>query len=55
MKIIKRIAIVFVVAFALFFVATRPQEAAAAVQGAVGIVWGAGQAVVHFFSSLAAS
>lgn len=55
MKILKRIVIVFVIAFALFYVATRPQDAANAVHSAVAMVWGAGEAVVHFFTSLAGS
>jgi uncharacterized membrane protein len=54
-KILKRIVIVFVIAFALFYLVTRPQEAANAVHGAVAMVWGAGQAVVNFFTSLAGS
>jgi hypothetical protein len=54
-KILKRIVIVLVVAFALFYLVTRPQEAANAIHTAVAMVWGAGEAVVHFFTSLASS
>lgn len=53
MKIVKRLVIGLVIAFALFYLITRPQDAAAAVQGAIGAVWGAGAAVVEFFVSLA--
>jgi hypothetical protein len=54
-KIIKRILVVFVVVFALWYVATRPQEAAGAVQWAFGVVLGAGEAVVRFFTTLTGS
>ncbi|MEZ3161374.1 hypothetical protein AB1K54_12660 [Microbacterium sp. BWT-B31] len=53
MKIIKRIAIGLVLAFAVFYLVTRPEDAANAVQGAIGAVWGAGAAVTQFFASLA--
>ena len=53
MKLVKRIALVLVVAFAVFYLVTRPQDAANAVQGAVGAVWGAGVAVTDFFVALA--
>lgn len=53
MKIIKRIVLVLVIAFAAFYLITRPQDAADAVQGAVGAVWGAGVAVVDFLMALA--
>jgi hypothetical protein len=53
MKLIKRIALILVVAFAVFYLVTRPQDAANAVQGAVGAVWGAGVAVTDFFVALA--
>jgi hypothetical protein len=52
-KIVKRIAIVLIVGFALFYLVTRPHDAANAVQGAVGAVWGAGVAVTNFFVELA--
>ncbi|MDY0909932.1 hypothetical protein [Microbacterium sp. CFBP9034] len=52
MKLVRRIAIALIVAFALFYLVTRPQDAADAVQGAVGAVWGAGTAVTQFFVSL---
>lgn len=53
MKIIRRVAIVLVVAFALFYLIARPHEAANAVHGAFAAVWGAGQAVFNFFATLA--
>ena len=53
MKLIKRIVVVLVIAFAAFYLITRPQDAANAVQGAVGAVWGAGVAVTNFFVELA--
>ena len=54
MKLVKRIVIGAVIAFAAFYLITRPQDAAAAVQGAVGAVWGAGVAIAEFFTTLAA-
>jgi hypothetical protein len=53
-KIVKRIVLVLVIAFAAFYLITRPQDAANAVQGAVGAVAGAVMAVVDFFVALAA-
>ena len=53
MKLIKRIALILVAAFAVFYLVTRPQDAANAVQGAVGAVWGAGAAITDFFAALA--
>lgn len=53
MKLVKRIAIGLVIAFAVFYLVTRPQDAANAVQGAFGAVWGAGVAVTNFFVALA--
>jgi len=52
-KLIKRIVVVLVIAFAAFYLITRPHDAANAVQGAVGAVWGAGVAVVDFLTALA--
>lgn len=53
MKLLKRIIIGLVIAFAVFYLVTRPQDAANAVQGAIGAVWGAGVAVTEFFMALA--
>ncbi|GAA2992811.1 steroid 5-alpha reductase family enzyme [Microbacterium terrae] len=53
MKIVKRIALALVIAFAVFYLVTRPEDAANAVQGAIGAVWGAGVAVTQFFVELA--
>ena len=51
-KIVKRVVVGLVIAFAVFYLVTRPQDAANAVQGAVGAVWGAGVAVTDFFVAL---
>ncbi|WP_168203816.1 hypothetical protein [Humibacter ginsenosidimutans] len=53
MKIIRRVIIIVVVAFAVFYVIARPQDAANAVQVVVGAVIDAGTAVVNFFTALA--
>lgn len=53
MKLVRRIILALVIAFAVFFLVTRPHDAAVAVQGAVGAVWGAGVAVTQFFGALA--
>lgn len=53
MKWVKRIVLALVVVFAFFYMITRPEDAAGAVQGAIDAVWGALQAVGRFFSSLA--
>lgn len=53
MKLVKRIVIGVVIAFAVFYLVTRPEDAANAVQAAVGAVWNAGAAVTQFFVSLA--
>jgi hypothetical protein len=53
-KWVKRIAVGLIVVFALFYMITRPEDAAGAVQGAVAAVWSATEAVGRFFSSLAA-
>ncbi|GAA1809285.1 hypothetical protein [Agromyces neolithicus] len=53
MKWVKRIVIALVVVFAFFYMVTRPEDAANAVQGAVGAVWGGVQSVGQFFTSLA--
>ena len=52
MKLVKRILIAVVIVFAVFYVVTRPQDAASAVEGAVGAVWNATTAVGQFFTSL---
>ncbi|NNC12449.1 hypothetical protein HII28_11240 [Planctomonas sp. JC2975] len=53
MKIVKRVVIIVIIAFAVFYVVARPQDAANAVQVAIGAVFDAGQAVVKFFTALA--
>ena len=52
MKWVKRIALAAVVIFALFYMVTRPQDAANVVQGAIGAVWDGAQAMGQFFTSL---
>ncbi|UOE43809.1 hypothetical protein [Agromyces larvae] len=54
MKWIKRIIVPLIVVFALFYLVTRPEDAANAVQNAVGAVWSAAASFGKFFSSLAA-
>jgi hypothetical protein len=52
-KWVKRIVVGLIVVFALFYMVTRPEDAANAVQGAVAAVWGGVEAVGRFFTSLA--
>jgi uncharacterized membrane protein len=54
-KIVRRVVVVAVIAFALFYVIARPHDAANAVQTAIGAVINAGQAIVNFFIALAGS
>jgi len=53
-KWVKRILLGLVVIFALFYLFTRPEDAADAVQGAVDAVFVGAEAVGRFFTSLAA-
>ena len=53
MKWIKPILLALVVVFALFYLVTRPEQAANAVQGAVDAVFTGAEAVGRFFTSLA--
>lgn len=52
MKIVKRVIIGLVIAFAVFYLVTKPQDAAGAVQGVIAALWGAGVAIVDFFVAL---
>lgn len=52
-KWVKRIVLGLVVVFAAFYLITRPEDAANAVQGAVDAVFNAGNSVITFFTSLA--
>ena len=52
-KWVKRILIAAVVVFAIFYVVTRPEDAATAVEGATAAVWSGVEAVGRFFTSLA--
>ena len=52
-KWVKRIVLGLVVVFALFYLITRPEAAADAVQGAFDAVFAGAQAVGRFFTSLA--
>jgi hypothetical protein len=51
-KIVKRIVLILVIAFAAFYLITRPHDAANAVQGAFTAVWNAGAAITTFFMQL---
>ena len=53
MKWVKPLVLTLVVVFALFYLVTRPEDAANAVQGAVDAVFNGAQAVGRFFTSLA--
>ncbi|MFF2493862.1 hypothetical protein [Agromyces sp. NPDC058064] len=53
MKWVKRIVLGLVVVFAAFYLITRPEDAANAVQGAIDAVFNAAGSVVTFFTSLA--
>lgn len=52
MKWVKRLVLALVVIFALFYLITRPEDAAGAVKSAVEAVWGAVQSIGTFFTSL---
>jgi hypothetical protein len=52
MKWVKGIGIALVVIFALFYMITRPEAAASAVEGAFNAVISATQAMGQFFTSL---
>jgi hypothetical protein len=51
-KWIKRIVVLLAVTFALFYLFTRPADAADAVRGAFGAVGSGLDAIVTFFTSL---
>lgn len=51
-KWVKRIVLGLVVVFAAFYLITRPEDAANAVQGAVDAVFNAAGSIVTFFTSL---
>jgi hypothetical protein len=52
-KVLRRILVGLVIAFIVFYLVTRPQDAATAVQNIAGALWGAGVAVTQFFTTLA--
>jgi hypothetical protein len=52
-KWLKPIVLVLVVVFALFYMISRPEDAANAVQGAMAAVFSGAEAVGRFFTSLA--
>jgi hypothetical protein len=52
-KWVKRILVALVLLFALFYMITRPEDAANAVQNVFAAVWGGVEAVGRFFTSLA--
>ena len=53
MKWVKGIAVALVVVFALFYMISRPEDAANAVEGALGAVVTGAEAVGRFFTTLA--
>ncbi len=53
MKWVKRLVLALVVIFALFYLITRPTDAANVVRTAAGAVWAAASAIGTFFTSLA--
>ncbi len=53
MRWIKRILVFLAVTFALFYLITRPEDAAGAVKGAFVAVGDAFSAIITFFTSLA--
>ncbi len=52
MRWVKRLLLALVVIFALFYLFTRPKDAADAVQAALAAVWGGVQSIGTFFTSL---
>jgi hypothetical protein len=52
-KWVKRIVVGLAVVFALFYLITRPEAAADAVQGAFAAVFAGAEAVGRFFTTLA--
>lgn len=53
MKWIKRMLVVLVVGFVLFYLINQPEGAAAAVRGAAGAVGAAINSLITFFNALA--
>lgn len=53
MKWVKKILLVLVVTFAVFYLVTRPEDAAAAVRGAFDAIASAFASIITFFTSLA--
>lgn len=53
MKFVKRLLLVLVIGFALFYLVTQPEGAAEAVRTVVGAVAMAFQSIVTFFTTLA--
>ncbi len=53
MRWIRKILLAMVVIFAVFYLVTRPQDAAAAVRGAFSAVADAFGSIITFFTSLA--
>jgi preprotein translocase subunit YajC len=53
LKLVKTVLPIVALALAVFFLLARPQEAAEAVQAAIGAVVGAGTAVGEFLTALA--
>ncbi len=53
MKYVKKVIVAVIVLFCLFYLISRPEDAAAAVRGAVDAVVGAVQSLFTFLASLA--
>lgn len=53
MKLVKKVLLVLVVTFAVFYLVTRPEDAASAVRGLFDAVASAFASVITFFTSLA--
>lgn len=52
MKWVKKIVLILIVTFAVFYLITRPEDAAGAVRGAFVAVADAGSSIMTFFTSL---
>jgi hypothetical protein len=52
MKWVRKILLLLVVTFAVFYLVTRPEDAAAAVRGAFGALAKAFSSIIVFFTSL---
>ena len=53
MRWVRKLVVVLVVTFAVFYLVTRPEDAAAAVRGLFGALSTAFRSIIVFFTSLA--